>query len=94
MKNSSADQSARIHSKKNLADKTCWHEVGRPQIHGYDLVSAVFIDDTRFVSIAEEKVARVFDAPGNFLEYMECLYDVKRKSVAVSRNPLLHHICY
>ena len=44
-----------------------WHELARPQVHGYDLIDAVFLTLTRFISIADEKVARVFDAPRTFL---------------------------
>ena len=36
-------------------------------MHGYDLVDATFITATRFVSIADEKVARVFDASRTFV---------------------------
>ena len=36
-------------------------------MHGYDLHDAVFLNSTRFVSIAEEKVARVFEAPRSFV---------------------------
>lgn len=43
-----------------------WHELGRPQVHGYDLVNAIFLDSSRFVSIADEKVARVFESPRRF----------------------------
>jgi hypothetical protein len=44
-----------------------WHEVGRPQVHGYDLLGVVSLDPLRFVSIADEKVARVFGAPRSFV---------------------------
>ena len=36
-------------------------------MHGYDLVDATFLDATRFVSIADEKVARVFEASRTFV---------------------------
>ncbi len=44
-----------------------WREIGRPQVHGYDLEDAVFLHERKFVSIADEKVARVFEAPKRFL---------------------------
>jgi elongator complex protein 2 len=44
-----------------------WHEVSRPQVHGYDLVDVTFLDALKFVSIADEKVARVFEAPSGFV---------------------------
>ena len=43
-----------------------WQEIARPQVHGYDLVNAQFLDATHFVSIADEKVVRVFNATKNF----------------------------
>ncbi|KAL5487931.1 ELP2_1 [Sanghuangporus weigelae] len=64
------DQTTRIHGNV-LASSTggaeLWHEICRPQVHGYDLIDAVFLTSTRFVSIADEKVARVFDAPRSFV---------------------------
>lgn len=47
-----------------------WHEIGRPQIHGYEMKCLSFIGSTqqRFVSGADEKILRIFDAPKNFLE--------------------------
>ena len=52
---------------------TSWHEIARPQIHGYDLIDAVFIDRLRFASIGDEKVVRVFEAPGRFVTLSEKL---------------------
>ena len=66
------DQTTRIHAAL-LADKddkepvSSWHEVSRPQVHGYDLLGVVSLDPLRFVSIADEKVARVFGAPRSFV---------------------------
>jgi len=45
-----------------------WHEVGRPQVHGYELVGIVSLDPLRYVSVADEKVARVFAAPRGFVK--------------------------
>ena len=45
-----------------------WHEISRPQIHGYDLSCIASLGRFRFASGAEEKVIRVFEAPHNFLE--------------------------
>lgn len=45
-----------------------WHEISRPQIHGYDLSCIASLGPFRFASGAEEKVIRVFEAPNNFLE--------------------------
>ena len=63
------DQTTRIHGNTaaETGAKEQWHEICRPQVHGYDLVDSVFLSPTRFVSIADEKVARVFDAPQSFI---------------------------
>ena len=60
------DQTARLHSVWAAGDS--WQEVGRPQVHGYDMTCCAMLDQHRFVSGAEEKVLRAFSAPSNFLE--------------------------
>ncbi|KAL1760072.1 quinon protein alcohol dehydrogenase-like superfamily [Schizophyllum commune] len=66
------DQTARIHGPVATAGGA-WHEIARPQVHGYDLLRGVFLDRLRYTSIADEKVARVFDAPRSFVESAERL---------------------
>lgn len=67
------DQTTRIHAPLPVTSGTAepilsWHEVGRPQVHGYDLVGVVSLDPLRLVSVADEKVARVFKAPRGFVK--------------------------
>jgi hypothetical protein len=50
-----------------------WHEIARPQVHGYDVLNVVFVDHLKFASIADEKVMRIFDAPRSFVELSEKL---------------------
>ena len=76
----SKDQTTRFHGywtragdKENylndrLSLKKTWHELGRPQIHGYDLQCLCMIDRFKFVSGADEKLLRVFEAPKIFLK--------------------------
>lgn len=45
-----------------------WHEISRPQIHGYDMQCLALVGRFQFVSGADEKVLRVFQAPRNFVE--------------------------
>ena len=72
----SSDQTTRLWMEVPTTENELrWLEVGRPQVHGYDMTSITCIggpDDTqtegsepchRFVSGADEKVLRVFDAP-------------------------------
>ncbi|OAE19684.1 hypothetical protein AXG93_1847s1490 [Marchantia polymorpha subsp. ruderalis] len=71
------DQTARVFacwkqtSKEREKDSLSWHEIGRPQVHGHDLNCLAIVTGTgnhRYVSGADEKVARVFEAPGAFLD--------------------------
>ncbi|PSR83370.1 WD40-repeat-containing domain protein [Coniella lustricola] len=70
----SADQTTRLHAqwKKTMAEggengkdhgQGTWHEMARPQIHGYDLNCIDTLSETRFVSGADEKLMRVFSQP-------------------------------
>ncbi|PPQ63876.1 hypothetical protein CVT24_009502 [Panaeolus cyanescens] len=67
------DQTTRIHGPVHNEKSVEWHEIARPQVHGYDLINASFIDPLKFASIADEKVVRVFEAPRGFLETAEKL---------------------
>ncbi|KAF7352847.1 Elongator complex protein [Mycena venus] len=62
------DQTTRIHGPIRGTE---WRELSRPQVHGYDLLGAVFLGPLKFVSIADEKVARVFEAPRGFVNLAE-----------------------
>ena len=59
------DQTTRCHAPCRSG---AWHEVGRPQVHGYDMACIAALPDFTFVSGAEEKVLRSFQAPQNFLD--------------------------
>lgn len=69
------DQTTRIYGELYHSDvsKRTWHEIARPQVHGYDLLDAVFLDPLKFMSIADEKVVRVFEAPRNFVQLAKTL---------------------
>ncbi|KAL4319158.1 hypothetical protein GQ457_18G021400 [Hibiscus cannabinus] len=71
----SHDQTTRIfapwHNQHPQSNGDSWHEIARPQVHGHDINCAAIIQgkgNHRFVSGAEEKVARVFEAPLSFLK--------------------------
>jgi elongator complex protein 2 len=51
-------------------------ELGRPQIHGYPIASIAFTGRLQFVSGADEKIVRVFDAPKVFLSSLKKLAGV------------------
>lgn len=61
----SADQTTRLHSRwaASSSPHGTWHEMARPQIHGYDLNCVDVLSATRFVSGADEKLMRVFSMP-------------------------------
>lgn len=50
-----------------ILQQVIWHEVGRPQVHGYDLACITTLGRFKFASGAEEKVIRGFTAPANFI---------------------------
>lgn len=68
----SADQTTRLHAPwrqrqqegaSSSSSGSTWHEMARPQIHGYDLNCVDALSATRFVSGADEKLMRVFSMP-------------------------------
>nr|CAB3242288.1 elongator complex protein 2-like [Phallusia mammillata] len=64
----SEDQTTRLFAEWQSVEGTkTWHEIARPQIHGYDLNCIHMLSSVRFVSGADEKVLRVFDASQNFV---------------------------
>ncbi|KAG0242181.1 WD40-repeat-containing domain protein [Mortierella sp. GBAus27b] len=70
----SLDQTARLFSPWKHTDSQSgapietWHEIARPQIHGYDAQCVAFSGKWTFVSGSDEKVLRVFDAPQTFVK--------------------------
>ena len=69
------DQTTRIHGPIPNVDinSPTWIELARPQIHGYNVHDVVFLNALKFVSIADEKVVRVFEAPRTFVTLVENL---------------------
>ncbi|KAI5862756.1 RNA polymerase II Elongator subunit [Durotheca rogersii] len=73
----STDQTTRLHASWSRgAGQRTWHEMARPQIHGYDLNSIDSLGDTRFVSGADEKLMRVFDEPKAVARLLGSLCDI------------------
>lgn len=69
----SNDQTTRIFAPWRSDKKRgqSWNEIARPQVHGHDINCVTIIQgkgNHRFVSGADEKVARVFEAPLSFLK--------------------------
>lgn len=68
----SSDQTTRLHAEWTAATastngsssvRPTWHEMSRPQIHGYDLNCISTLGPSSFVSGADEKLMRVFTEP-------------------------------
>ena len=59
----SSDQTTRLHAKWKRGHLESWHEMTRPQIHGYDLNCIDSLGTSQFVSGADEKLLRVFNEP-------------------------------
>ncbi|KAK3326293.1 WD40-repeat-containing domain protein [Apodospora peruviana] len=57
----SSDQTTRLHAEWKTSHT--WHEMSRPQIHGYDLNCIDSLGVSSFVSGADEKLMRVFTEP-------------------------------
>jgi elongator complex protein 2 len=57
----SSDQTTRLWAE--TSGSTAWYEMGRPQIHGYDLNCITSLSQSQFVSGADEKLLRVFNEP-------------------------------
>ena len=68
-----SDKSTRLHgSSIDAAGRRTWHELVRPQVHGHEMRSAVFLgqDWLSLVSAADEAVVRTFEAPASFVQAM------------------------
>ncbi|GAO17165.1 hypothetical protein UVI_02031040 [Ustilaginoidea virens] len=59
----SSDQTSRLHTRWSTSNGGAWHEMSRPQIHGYDLNCIDSLGEGQFVSGADEKLLRVFTEP-------------------------------
>lgn len=78
----SSDQTTRIHAPwRRQGHETTWHEISRPQIHGYNMQCLAMISRYSFASGADEKVIRVFDAPKSFLEKFTFLCQIKDENI-------------
>jgi elongator complex protein 2 len=86
----SEDQTTRIfaewkgnRNKSNASEESTWHEINRPQIHGYDINTIACLTDKRnesysckLVAGADEKIIRVFDPPYNLIKYLQQLSNI------------------
>nr|XP_057903342.1 elongator complex protein 2-like isoform X1 [Doryrhamphus excisus] len=83
-----SDQTTRLFTRWRRKDsKTAtWHEISRPQIHGYDMQCLAMVGRFQFVSGADEKVLRVFQAPRNFVENFANISGNSKEKLLASSN--------
>ena len=78
-----SDQTTRLYSQwKREGSDGSWHEISRPQIHGYDLNCIDAVSNSQFISGADEKLLRVFDEPKGVADMLNKLCDVDVSNVA------------
>uniref|UniRef100_A0A663LMV6 Elongator complex protein 2 n=1 Tax=Athene cunicularia TaxID=194338 RepID=A0A663LMV6_ATHCN len=77
-----SDQTTRLFAtwKRKQETEVTWHEIARPQVHGYDMRCLAMIGRFQFVSGADEKVLRVFRAPKNFIENFSNITGIPQSS--------------
>ncbi|XP_030766678.1 probable elongator complex protein 2 [Sitophilus oryzae] len=84
----SSDQTARIHAPyQKLKKDVTWHEIARPQVHGYDLSSIAVISRYMYASGAEEKVIRVFEAPETYINNLNRICQLEEEGRDISSVP-------
>uniref|UniRef100_A0A669CKT8 Elongator complex protein 2 n=1 Tax=Oreochromis niloticus TaxID=8128 RepID=A0A669CKT8_ORENI len=83
-----SDQTTRLFTpwRTQESKKVTWHEISRPQIHGYDMQCLAMIGRFQFVSGADEKVLRVFQAPRNFVENFANISGTSKETLLTSSD--------
>lgn len=76
----SSDQTSRLYAEWKREGLQSWHEFSRPQIHGYDLNCIDAINESQFISGADEKLLRVFDEPKSVAESLRRLCGIQSVS--------------
>ncbi|OHE91080.1 WD repeat domain-containing protein [Colletotrichum orchidophilum] len=84
----SSDQTTRLHARWRRGDTAddhrSWHEMSRPQIHGYDLNCIDTLGASQFVSGADEKLMRVFSEPRAVAKMLQTLGGIETEAPAES----------
>ncbi|XP_024873152.1 probable elongator complex protein 2 [Temnothorax curvispinosus] len=99
----SADQTTRIHALWKSDDELhrAWHEIARPQVHGYDMTCLAMLAPHIYASGADEKVVRIFTATFMFRNQLLKLWanvedfpSIKAHSAAVPSLGLTNKAMY
>ncbi|KAK3995075.1 Elongator complex protein 2 [Cladorrhinum sp. PSN332] len=89
----SSDQTTRLHAQwtgagSSQSSQGTWHEMSRPQIHGYDLnCISTLGPTTSFVSGADEKLMRVFTEPKAVAHMLSRLTNTSLTPTAIAAAP-------
>ncbi|KAM3928945.1 elongator complex protein 2 [Leptodactylus fuscus] len=80
------DQTTRLFApwKRSGQMQVTWHEIARPQVHGYDMQCIAMVGRFQFVSGADEKVLRVFSATRNFIENFSCISNISMEKILLN----------
>ncbi|KAM6900016.1 elongator complex protein 2 [Xenentodon cancila] len=83
-----SDQTTKLFTtwRKKDSEQATWHEISRPQIHGYDMQCLAMVGRFQFVSGADEKVLRVFQAPRNFVENFANISGTSKEKLLTSSD--------
>ncbi|KAI5955150.1 ELP2 [Candida jiufengensis] len=73
----SLDQTTRLYAPWKRDNIITWHEIARPQIHGYDMICCDNITKTKFVSGGDEKILRVFELTKSISEALKSLGNIE-----------------
>ncbi|KAJ3172556.1 Elongator subunit elp2 [Geranomyces variabilis] len=84
----SLDQTTRLAAPWNRDGLTTWHEIARPQIHGYDLQCLTLVHSYGFVCGADEKILRVFEAPRTFVQSLASLTKEAEDAEVIAKRPV------
>ncbi|CAI5759461.1 unnamed protein product [Candida verbasci] len=76
----SLDQTTRLFAPWKRDNIITWHEIARPQIHGYDMICYDNITTTKFVSGGDEKILRVFEITNSISSLLKKISNIDIKT--------------
>lgn len=83
------DKTTRLHGCYREGEKYSWHEMARPQTHGYEITALAWLSRLAFASAGDEKVIRVFEAPRGFVQSAQ---NLNMLPIDQNANLLIVHI--
>lgn len=71
------DKTTRLHGCYKEEQGQSWHEVARPQTHGFEITSLAWLTKLAFASAGDEKIIRVLEAPTGFVKTIQSLSELE-----------------